>query len=140
MSALRVLVEAGVLVICAGGGGVPVIIDPGGAIRGVEAVIDKDLSTALLATELRADVLLMLTDVPGVYKEWGTSQARSIRQTTPEELRGIRFATGSMAPKIEAACRFVEATGKLAAIGALEDAVAIVRDHAGTSIRPGPGA
>jgi carbamate kinase len=137
VNAIRLLVEAGVLVICAGGGGIPVVVDHASTIRGVEAVIDKDLSAALLATTLRADALLMLTDVPAVWSGWGTPTARPIRQSSPGELRRMSFAAGSMGPKVEAACRFVEATGGMAAIGALEDAVALLDDGAGTRIRPG---
>jgi carbamate kinase len=134
--AIRLLVEAGALVICAGGGGIPVAIDDAGAIRGVEAVIDKDLSAALLARTLQADVLLMLTDVPAVLRDWGTPVARPIQDTAPGELRQIVFAPGSMGPKVEAACRFVEATGRTAAIGALEDAAALLRGERGTTVRP----
>ena len=140
LSAIRLLVEAGALVICAGGGGIPVAIDESGAIRGVEAVIDKDLSAALLAIELRADVLLMLTDVAAVYTGWGTAAARPVCHTTPVALRQYRFEPGSMGPKVEAACRFVEASGATAAIGALDDAVAILNGKAGTVVRTSTGA
>jgi carbamate kinase len=111
---IRLLLEAGILVICAGGGGIPVVIPAAGGIRGVEGVIDKDLAAALLAQELGADALLLLTDVDAVYDNWGTPQAKPFRQTTPQKLRQHQFAPGSMAPKIEAACRFVEATGGMA--------------------------
>jgi carbamate kinase len=134
LEAIRLLVAAGVLVICAGGGGIPVIVDDAGALFGVEAVIDKDLSAALLAQLLEADALLMLTDVAAVERGWGTSEAAPIRQATPAELRTLSFASGSMAPKVEAACRFVEAGGRLAAIGALDDAAAILRGEAGTVV------
>lgn len=137
LRAVRLLVEAGALVICAGGGGIPVAVDRAGAIRGVEAVIDKDLSAALLATALHAGALLMLTDVPAVLTDWGTPAARPIRSASPAQLRRLRFPAGSMAPKVEAACRFVEATGGVAGIGALEDAAAILRGAAGTLIRSG---
>lgn len=136
LRAIRLLMEAGALVICAGGGGIPVAIDEAGAVRGVEAVIDKDLSAALLASALAADVLLMLTDVPAVQREWGTSRARPIREATPGELRGLPFAAGSMGPKVEGACRFVETTGGTALIGALEDAGAMLRREAGTTVHP----
>jgi len=134
--AIRLLVEAGALVICTGGGGIPVAVGEGGVIRGVEAVIDKDLSAALLASALRADVLLMLTDVPAVQLEWGTPRARPLRHATPAELRRMRFAAGSMGPKVEGACRFVDATGGVAVIGALEDAAAMLDRQAGTVIGP----
>lgn len=107
-----------------------------GTLRGVEAVIDKDLASALLADRLDANILLMLTDVDAVYREWGTPTAKAIRTTTPMKLRTETFAAGSMAPKIEAACRFVEATGRSAAIGSLVDAHAILHGDAGTRILP----
>jgi carbamate kinase len=125
----------GVLVICAGGGGIPVVRASGRRMRGVEAVIDKDLSAALLATVLEAHGLVLLTDVDAVYADWGTVEARPIRTTTTAELRKKRFAAGSMGPKVDAACRFVEATNAWAGIGALEDAVNIVAHSAGTIIR-----
>jgi carbamate kinase len=136
LRAIQLLMEAGALVICAGGGGIPVAIDEAGAVRGVEAVIDKDLSAALLASALGADSLLMLTDVPAVHRDWGTPGARPIQETTPGELRRMAFAAGSMGPKVEGACRFVEATGGIALIGALEDAGAMLRHEAGTTVRP----
>jgi carbamate kinase len=135
---IRLLADAGVVVICAGGGGVPVVADEAGGLRGVEAVVDKDLAAALLARLLHADMLLMLTDVPAVERAFGTPAAEPIRRATPVELRGVDFAAGSMAPKVEAACRFVDATGGTAAIGALADASAIVRGEAGTVVTPGP--
>jgi len=134
LGAIRVLVEAGVLVVCTGGGGIPVVIGPGGGLRGVEAVIDKDLSAALLARLLSADLLLMLTDVTAVERGRGSASARPIGRTTPAELRALEFEPGSMGPKVEAACRFVEATGRRAAIGALADAAAIVRGETGTLV------
>lgn len=134
MAAIRLLVEHDVTVICAGGGGVPVVSTPSGAWRGVEAVIDKDHTAALLARELRADLLLLLTDVDAVQLQWGTSAARRIHMATPLALRRERFAEGTMAPKVEAACRFVEATGHRAAIGCLEEASAILRGLAGTNV------
>jgi carbamate kinase len=151
--AIRLLVEAGVVVVCAGGGGVPVVKDETGGLRGVEAVIDKDLSAALLAAELRADALLLLTDVDAVYEAWGTPEARPLARASPLMLRGMPFAAGSMAPKVEAACRFVEAaaagamlfvptdsvTGpRFAAIGALADVAAILRGERGTRVQAGP--
>lgn len=134
ISTIRLLVEAGVLVICAGGGGIPVVADESGALRGVEAVVDKDLAAALLARLLHFDLLLLLTDVPGVIRGFGTPEAETVRKATPAELRALRLPAGSMGPKVEAACRFVEATGQTAAIGALEDAAAIVRGEAGTIV------
>ncbi|MGZ4179089.1 MAG: carbamate kinase [Solirubrobacteraceae bacterium] len=134
LATLRLLVGAGVLVVCVGGGGIPVMIDERHRLRGVEAVIDKDLSAALLATQLEADRLLLLTDVPCVEADWRTPRARPLTYVTTRELRALQFAGGSMAPKIEAACRFVETTGAVAAIGALEDAVALVDGQRGTQV------
>ncbi len=134
---IRLLVQAGVLVVCAGGGGIPVVMTPASGIHGVEAVIDKDLAAALLATKLDADALLLLTDIDAVYRNWGTATASPFRQTTPQQLHRHTFAVGSMAPKVEAACRFVEATGGYSGIGRLQDAAAILAGHAGTIIRTG---
>ena len=132
---IRILVEAGVVVICAGGGGVPVAIDrQTGAVVGVEAVVDKDRSAALLASNLRAAALLILTDVAAVYTDWGTPLARAIRHATPAGLTRHAFAAGSMGPKVEAACRFVSESGGAAHIGALADAVSILNGRAGTHI------
>ncbi len=132
---IRRLVESDVLVICGGGGGIPVLLTEAGGIRGIEAVIDKDRTSALLAAELNADALLILTDVPGVYAGWKTAGQRMIRRATPTGLDRIRFTAGSMAPKIEAACDFVRKTGRFAAIGALADAAEILRGEAGTTIQ-----
>lgn len=130
---LRLLVRFGVLVICGGGGGIPVTTDERGLHRGVEAVIDKDLAAELIATRLDADWLLMLTDVPGVYDDWPDAQ-RLIRFAPPRRLRERTFEAGTMAPKIEAAYRFARHPGKRAAIGALEDAERILAGEAGTEI------
>lgn len=132
---IRRLEAAGVIVICAGGGGVPVVARPDGALVGVEAVVDKDLSAALLAGEIDADVLLLLTDVPAVRAHWPDGE--TIGRTTPAQLRKLSFAPGTMGPKVEAACAFVERTGKLAAIGDMADAPAILRGECGTIIAPG---
>ena len=134
LQAIRLLIESGVLVVCVGGGGIPVILDEERALRGVEAVIDKDLASTLLASELEADALLMLTDVPHVEADWGTPHAHPLTDVTVQELRMMNFAPGSMAPKVEAACRFVEQTGGLAAIGALQDALALLRGERGTRV------
>jgi carbamate kinase len=128
------LLTTGAIVVCAGGGGVPVIQDATGTMRGVEAVVDKDLTAALLARAVHAEALLLLTDVESVQENFGTAQARPIRLARPGELRGRPFPAGSMGPKVEAACRFTEATGGLAAIGRLDDAEAMARRKAGTII------
>lgn len=134
MDVVRMLVGQGVVTICAGGGGIPVVASAKGRLHGVEAVIDKDLSSALLAKRLGAAVLLILTDVDGVYDRWGEPDARLIRRIAPDALRRFSFAAGSMGPKVEAACDFVAATGGVAAIGAMTDAPAILDGHAGTRI------
>ena len=134
LTTIRLLVEAGVVVVCVGGGGIPVALDAGGRLRGVEAVVDKDLAAALLATQLDADALMLLTDVPAVEAGWRTSAARPIGPVEAGELRAMSFEPGSMAPKVDAACRFAEATGRPAAIGALGDAAAILRGERGTRV------
>jgi carbamate kinase len=134
LSTIRLLVEGGVLVICVGGGGIPVLVDRDGRLSGVEAVVDKDLSAALLAIGLDADALLLLTDVAAVHVHWATPRSRPLTSASVTELHRMTFAPGSMAPKIEAASRFVEHTGRLAAIGALADAPAIVRGERGTRV------
>jgi carbamate kinase len=135
LRAIERLVAAGALVVCGGGGGIPVVEDAG-ALRGVEAVIDKDLTAALLAEELGAEKLIVLTDVPYVERDWGTPDATPIDASTPADLRELAFAAGSMGPKIEAACRFVERTGGEAVIGSLADLGAVSRGEAGTRILP----
>lgn len=128
------LLDSGRTVICAGGGGVPVVRDQDGDLRGVDAVVDKDLTTALLAIHLQADALLLLTDVANVQRGYGTPNTRAIGKTTVAALRGMDFAAGSMGPKVEGACRFVEATGKRAAIGKLADAARLLEGETGTIV------
>jgi carbamate kinase len=135
LGVIRRLARAGVVVVCAGGGGIPVVITAAGALRGVEAVIDKDLTAALLAAELEADALLLLTDVAAVYEDWPRPCERPIRSATPAALRALSFAPGSMGPKVEAACRFVERTGCMAAIGALDTAADLLDGTVGTLVR-----
>jgi len=134
----RRLLVRGVLVVCAGGGGIPVIWDKEQGWMGVEAVIDKDRTACLLAQEVGAHALVMLTDVPAVQIGFGTPQARDLRRTTPSELKALaaEFPVGSMGPKITAAIQFVEATGGFAGIGSLRDAPAIMRQEAGTIVVP----
>lgn len=131
---IRLLVNSGALVVCTGGGGVPVIRGADGALRGTEAVLDKDLTASLLATALDADLLMLLTDVPAVIDGYGTPDANPIRRASPAQLRARSFPAGSMGPKVEAVCRFVEATGRTAAIGRLDDAGALVDGTAGTTV------
>jgi carbamate kinase len=128
------LVERGVVVICTGGGGIPTMLTPDGALVGVEAVIDKDLAGELLAESVKAGVYLMLTDAEAVWEGWGTAAARKIRRAAPDALARLQFAAGSMGPKVEAACSFARATGGLAGIGALEDAGDIIKGRAGTQV------
>ena len=134
LAIVKQLLSSGITVICAGGGGIAVVKESGGW-RGVEAVIDKDFASALLARDADADVLLLLTDVDGVYADWGSKNQRLISAATPEELKQHEFAAGSMRPKVLAAIEFVEHGGTFAGIGSLEDALAIIEGRAGTRIR-----
>jgi carbamate kinase len=141
---IRLLLGSGAVVVCAGGGGVPVIRNEDGLLQGVEAVVDKDLTASVLAEALDADVLLILTDVPHVLRGYGTPDAEPVLRATPASLQREDFASGSMGPKVDAACRFVELTGDMAAIGRLEDAQEILAGRAGTVVTPagdygGPG-
>jgi carbamate kinase len=136
LTAIRLLVEAGVLVICAGGGGIPVVADRRGALHGVEAVIDKDLAAALLASHVDADALMMLTDVDAVYEDWGTDDSHALESITTAEAERLALAEGSMGPKVRAAVRFAAANSRPAAIGALRDAAQILDHEAGTWVIP----
>jgi carbamate kinase len=134
LSVIKLLVNQGVIVICAGGGGIPTVCREDGSLIGVEAVIDKDLASSLLAYELNADAFLMLTDVNAVYKDWGEPDTRRFRRISPQAIGEFSFESGSMAPKVEAACEFVEQTGGIAGIGRLRDACSILGGKAGTVI------
>lgn len=131
---VRWLVEKGTVVICAGGGGIPTAYNAHGSLEGVEAVIDKDLASELLAREIEADLFIAATDADAVYLDWGTSDQRAIKTASPAALAGIDFAAGSMGPKVDAACQFVRKLGKTAAIGALADLEGIVSGQKGTQI------
>ncbi len=133
---IRLLLEHGAVVICAGGGGIPTMYDPQNkdTLIGVEAVIDKDRATELLAHDIDADLYIMATDVDGVYLDWGTPEQRRIETISADELAQYDFAAGSMGPKVEAAIDFVRKTGKRAAIGSLADIEQIVAGTAGTNI------
>jgi carbamate kinase len=131
---IRLLASSGVTVVCSGGGGIPVARDAAGRLRGVEAVIDKDLAAAMLARQTGADALLLLTDVDGIQEDYGTPRARPIHRATVGQLRARSFPAGSMGPKAEAACRFAEATGGVAAIGRLGDAEALLAGRTGTVV------
>lgn len=130
------LIDRGAVVICAGGGGIPTMYPSAGPgeLAGVEAVIDKDLASELLAEDVGADLFLMATDVDGVYVHGGSPQQRRLGQVTPEELAGCEFAAGSMGPKVQAAARFAAKTGRRAAIGSLADIAGIVAGDAGTNV------
>lgn len=132
---IRFLVESKFIVVAAGGGGIPVVAHLSGGVHGIEAVVDKDLAAALLARRLGAEALLLLTDVPAVFQDWGTPDSKAIRVASPKELRTQHFESGSMGPKVEAACRFVEGGGVFAGIGALDDAVSILCGDVGTIVR-----
>lgn len=133
---IRWLLEKGTVVICAGGGGIPTMYEPQKQrwLSGIEAVIDKDLASELLARDLDADLFVIATDVKGVFLDWGQPGQRLLGRVTTEELGRLSFPAGSMGPKVQAALQFVERTGKRAAIGALEDIEAIVAGEAGTNV------
>jgi carbamate kinase len=136
------LLGQGAVVVCAGGGGIPTMYPSSGPgeVVGVEAVIDKDFASELLAEDVSADLFVMATDVDGVYVDWGRPQARRLGHVTPEELAGYEFPAGSMGPKVEAATRFAQKTGHRAAIGALDDVTGIVAGTAGTNVVARAGA
>jgi len=136
---LEWLLAHGCVVTCAGGGGIPVMytdepVPAGRRLVGVEAVIDKDLASALLAADLHADALVIVTDVDAVYSGWGTPEQTAIRRATPDALEHSEFAEGSMGPKVRAACSFVHQTGGFAAIGSIHDTQALLRGEAGTVV------
>lgn len=134
LEVIRLLVDQGVIVICAGGGGIPVVAREHGSMTGVEAVIDKDHASGLLARALEADVFMMLTDVEGVYQDWSTPRQSLIRHGTVQTMRQFSFPAGSMGPKVEAACEFVEAQHGFAAIGTLSETVGLLKGKSGTRI------
>ncbi len=130
------LLEKGTIVICAGGGGIPTMYEPDKerSLAGIEAVIDKDLASELLAREVNADLFVIATDVDAVYLDWGKPEQRKLTWVTPDELKSYTFPAGSMGPKVDAAIQFVEKTGKRAAIGSLNDIEKIVAGEAGTNV------
>ncbi|WP_144578766.1 carbamate kinase [Agrobacterium sp. DE0009] len=133
---IRWLLDQNTVVIAAGGGGIPTMYtgEDKKMLVGVECVIDKDLAAELMARELEADFLAILTDVDSVYVGWGTPHQRAIRTASPDALEEIQFPAGSMGPKVEAACRFVRATGNRACIGSLKDLAAMIEGTAGTTV------
>jgi carbamate kinase len=134
IEAIRMLVDEGIVVICAGGGGIPTAYDANSKLYGVEAVIDKDLAAGLLASSLDADMFVMLTDVACVYTDFGSPSQHPIAAAHPDALADLQFATGSMGPKVAGACKFVRETGNTAAIGKLSELVEIIEGRAGTLI------
>ena len=134
---IKWLLEQGTIVICAGGGGIPTMYEAGKErwLTGIEAVIDKDLASELLARELDADLFVIATDVDGVYLDWGKPSQRMLKDVSVNELKDHPFPAGSMGPKVAAAVQFVEKTGKRAAIGSLKDIEKIVAGEAGTNVR-----
>jgi carbamate kinase len=138
LAPIKRLVEAGVLTICCGGGGIPVVDESGAGstekIMGIEAVIDKDLVSALLAIKLGADHFIILTDVDGIYADWMQPGQRLVPSASVAELKAMTFPQGSMGPKVDAACRFVAETGKPVSIGNLQAASAVAAGTAGTRV------
>ena len=135
LESIRLLLEHGALVVAAGGGGIPVALDVDGrSLRGVDAVIDKDLCSGLLARQLEADCLVIATDVASVFLDWGLPQQRALKRVTPRSLASHVFAHGSMGPKVQAACNFVLATGRRAVIGSLTQIDDMLAGAAGTQV------
>ncbi len=134
---IKWLLEKGTIVICTGGGGIPTMYNDEGILSGVEVVIDKDYAGALLAKELNADLYIMATDSDAVYENWGTPQAKALRNVSYDDLKHLNFASGSMGPKVISACWFAEKTRKKAAIGAITDLEKLVSGDRGTIISPG---
>jgi len=134
LKVLELLLGHDVTLICAGGGGIPVVRRPDGSLIGIEAVIDKDHATALLAHKLKADALLLLTDVEAVFRDFGTNTQAAIRQLSPEDAVRLDLPDGSMAPKVAAAATFVSGRDRFACVGRLEDALAMLEGRAGTMI------
>lgn len=129
---IKWLLEKNTIVICGGGGGIPTMYDSNGNLRGVEAVIDKDLATSLLAREIEADLFIMATDVDAVYENWGTPEQKRIERINPDDIDITSFAAGSMGPKVAGAVEFAKMTNKCAAIGALDQIEQILDGTAGT--------
>lgn len=139
MEPIRWLLGHGALVIAAGGGGIPVARDADGrGLHGVEAVIDKDRCSCVLALELEADCLVIATDVDAVYLDWGKPGQRALGKVTPQALEKHTFQAGSMRPKVEAACHFARSSGKRAVIGSLERIEEMLAGHAGTEVSETP--
>jgi len=138
LDAIKLLVQSGITVVCGGGGGIPVVRQPEGKLAGIESVIDKDATSALLAKELGVDLFIMLTDVRGVFLDFGTANSRMITNSNPAQMLSHHsaFPAGSMGPKASAACSFVEATGRRSIIGAMPELHELIIGTAGTTISP----
>ncbi|TFC50813.1 carbamate kinase [Cryobacterium sp. TMT1-21] len=135
LSTIKTLVEADTVVICAGGGGIPTMYQPGSRkLIGVDAVIDKDRASAVLARDLKADSLVIATDADAVYTGWGTPEQRAIMLVHPDTLANFDFPAGSMGPKVEAAIDFARNTGRDAFIGSLTELPALLDGTAGTRV------
>ncbi len=135
LQSIEWLIKHGAVVICAGGGGIPCVRDPDtDTLSGVEAVIDKDRTSAVLAEQVVADELIIATDVAGLFLDWGRPEQRLIASTRPADLADVSFAAGSMGPKVAAAVQFSRRTGRPARIGALDDLTKLIAGHAGTRI------
>ena len=134
--AIEILLQKGHIVVCCGGGGIPVIKNSFGHLTGVEAVIDKDLASSLLACELKADCFIIATDVQGIFTDWDSGKQNLLHKTTPQSLRSMHFQAGSMGPKVQAVCRFVEKTGQKALIGSLDRLSDMLKGQSGTEIIP----
>ncbi|MGD9536513.1 MAG: carbamate kinase [Alphaproteobacteria bacterium] len=134
LAAVRLLVEAGMVAVCAGGGGIPVVRRADGTLAGVDAVIDKDHTASLLARGIGAEALVFLTDVEAVRSDWPPPKGEWLGRMRPAALRRLSFAEGSMAPKVAGACDFIEAGGRLAAIGAVAQLPALIDGLAGTVV------
>ncbi|HWB68418.1 MAG TPA: hypothetical protein VG518_00415, partial [Solirubrobacterales bacterium] len=135
---LRILIEAGVIVVCGGAGLVPITLDSTGAMHGVDAPVDNDLTAALLARRLDADLLVVLTEARPGWLDQGSAEGRGLRAISPAQLRKMGVPAGPLSSKVEAACRFVDATGRRAVIGAITDAAEIVRGVAGIQVSAQP--
>jgi carbamate kinase len=131
---IRQLLEHGTIVVCAGGGGIPTMFDEAGDLRGVEAVVDKDATSAMLAAQLGADLLVIATDVDAVYLGWGTPEQERLDRATPDELDRLGLEEGSMGPKVRAAAQFVRQSGKRAVIGSLDELASLVGGRSGTIV------
>ncbi|PJE79669.1 Carbamate kinase 2 [invertebrate metagenome] len=137
LPSLKHIVSSGdITIICGGGGGIPVTKTASGKLQGVEAVVDKDRASSVLAEGLKADGLILLTDVPAVETNFGQPDSQKIKTATPAAFENFPFAAGSMGPKVESVCRFVRSGGKFAAIGALDKAFEIVQKKSGTFVEP----